>query len=124
MLPKYWLRPMTKRMPRAWLFAMLESLVPRLLLLSRVLGRVPLLGGGLKRLIPVANYVGILPLSERQHLEWSLLDTFDMLSPEFDHPQTPETVTCWLRNAALERIEVLKAGHLVGRGTVPHASRR
>jgi SAM-dependent methyltransferase len=124
MLPKYWLRPMTKRMPRARLFAMLESLVPRLLLLSRVLGRVPLLGGGLKRLIPVANYVGVLPLSERQHLEWSLLDTFDMLSPEFDHPQTPETVTFWLRSAGLEQIEALKAGHLVGRGTVPRASRR
>jgi hypothetical protein len=103
---------------------MLGSLGPRSLLLSRVLGRVPLLGGGLKRLIPVANYVGILPLSQRQHLEWSLLDTFDMLAPEFDHPQTPETVTSWLRGAGLEQIEALKAGHLVGRGTVPRASRR
>jgi hypothetical protein len=52
-----------------------------------------------------------------------LLDTFDWLSPEFDNPQTPETVICWLRNAGLAQIEVLKAGHLVGRGTVPHASR-
>ena len=123
MLPKYWLRPMTKRMPKTRLLAVLEALVPKLLLISRGLGRVPLLGGGLKRLVPVANYAGMLPLSERQHLEWSLLDTFDMLSPEFDYPQTPETVTRWLHKAGLAQIEVLKAGHLVGRGTVPHASR-
>jgi len=82
-----------------------------------------LLGGGLKRLVPVANYVDILPLSKKQHLEWSLLDTFDWLSPEFDHPQTPETVARWLHDAGLEQIEVLKAGHLVERGTVPHAAR-
>jgi len=47
-----------------------------------------------------------------------------MLSPAFDRPQTRETVTCWLHNAGLEQIEVLKAGHLVGRGTMPHAPRR
>lgn len=123
-LPKYWLRPMTKRMPKARLFAALESLVPKLLPPSRALGRIPVLGSGLKRLVPVANYVGVLPLSERQHLEWSLLDTFDWLSPEFDHPQTPATLKRWLEDAGLEQIEMLKAGHLVGRGIVPHASRR
>jgi SAM-dependent methyltransferase len=121
--PKYWLRPLTRHMPKARLFAVLETLVPRLLPISRALGRVPLLGGGLKRLVPVANHVGVLPLTERQHLEWSLLDTFDWLSPEFDHPQTPETVARWLHDAGLEHIEVLTAGHLVGRGRVPSAPR-
>ena len=123
LLPKYWLRPMTKRMPKTRLFAILESLVPNLLSLSRLLGRVPVLGGGLKRLVPVANYVGMLPLTEQQHLEWSLLDTFDWLSPQFDNPQTATTVRQWLEDAGVEDIEVLKAGHLVGRGTILHASR-
>ena len=67
--------------------------------------------------MPVANYVGSLPLDDRQQLEWSLLDTVDWLSPEFDNPQTAATVREWLRRAGLERIEVLKAGHLVGRAT-------
>jgi SAM-dependent methyltransferase len=116
LLPKYWLRPLTKRLPKARLFAILESLVPALLPLSRQLARIPVLGGGLRRLVPVANYVGTLPLSENQHLEWSLLDTFDWLAPEFDHPQTPETLQRWLDAAGLEQTEVLKAGHLVGRG--------
>ena len=121
LLPKYWLRPMTKRMAKTTLFNFLESLTPSLLLLSRVLGRIPVVGRGLKRLVPVANYDGILPLSESQHREWSLLDTFDMLAPEYDQPQTPETVRRWLESAGLEQLEVLRAGHLVGRGTVPHA---
>jgi SAM-dependent methyltransferase len=119
LLPKYWLRPITKRMPKVRLFAILERIVPEMLPLSQLLGRVPALGGGLKRLVPVANHIGILPLSESQHLEWSLLDTFDWLSPEFDYPQTPETIKHWLEGAALEQVEVLKAGHLVGRGRVP-----
>ena len=114
--PKYWLRPLTKRLPKARLFAILESLVPALLPLSCQLGRIPVLGGGLKRLVPVANYVGTLPLSASQHLEWSLLDTFDWLAPEFDHPQTPETLQRWMDASGLEQTEVLMAGHLVGRG--------
>ncbi len=123
LLPKYWLRPITKRIPKARLFAILDSSVPKLLALSRLLSRVPMLGGGLKRLVPVANYYAILPLSEKQHLEWSLLDTFDWFSPEFDNPQTPETVTRWLEDAGLEQVEVQKSGHLVGRGVMLHAPR-
>ena len=123
LLPKYWLRPMTKHMPKARLLENLKVVVPKLLPLSRLLSRVPVLGSGLKQLVPVANYVGILPLSERQHLEWALLDTFDMFSPEFDNPQTEITVRRWLEDAGLDQIEVFKAGHLVGRGTTPHAHR-
>ncbi len=123
MLLKYWLRPMRRRIPEALLFLALVSLVPNLLPLSRALGGVPLFGRGLKRLVPVANYVGTYPLSEKQHLEWSLLDTFDWRSPEFDNPQTAETVNGCLRDSGLEQIEVLKVGHLVGRGAMPYASR-
>jgi 2-polyprenyl-3-methyl-5-hydroxy-6-metoxy-1,4-benzoquinol methylase len=114
-LPKYWLRPFTKRMSKARLFAMLEVWVPRLLPLSVKLGKVPVVGTQLKRIVPVANYVGSLPLDDRQQVEWSLLDTFDWLSPQFDNPQTAGTVRNWLAASDLERIEVLKAGHLVGR---------
>ena len=123
LLPKYWLRPITKRIPKTSLFAILELQVPKLLTFSRLLGRVPVLGGGLKRMVPVANYAGILPLSEEQHLEWSLLDTFDMLSPAYDKPQTVTTVRQWLKEAGLKEIKIFKAGHLVGRGTKPHAPR-
>ncbi|MBU0598536.1 MAG: methyltransferase domain-containing protein [Candidatus Omnitrophica bacterium] len=119
LLPKFWLRPITKRMPQEKLFMILETLMPNLLPLSRLLAKVPILGGGLKRLVPVANYEGILPLSERQLFEWSLLDTFDWLAPQFDNPQTEETVRRWMEKAGLEQCRVFKASHLVGCGRMP-----
>lgn len=121
--PKYWLRPFTKPMRKDRLFSLLANLVPTLLPLSRSLGRVPLVGRGLRRMIPVANYFGVYPLDDGQQLEWSLLDTFDWLAPEYDHPQSKTIVRRWLQSAGLQQIEILKAGHLVGRGIVPNAPR-
>ena len=41
LLPKYWLRPLTKRMPKPRLFAVLQTVVPKLLPVSRAMGKVP-----------------------------------------------------------------------------------
>lgn len=116
LLPKYWLRPLTKRIPRDLLFGVLHKLVPSMLLISQIIGGIPYLGKLLKRLVPVADYTGILPLNEQQLREWALLDTFDWLSPEYDHPQTATTARTWMQQAGMQKIEVLKAGHLVARG--------
>jgi SAM-dependent methyltransferase len=123
LLPKYWLRPLVRRMPRTELFALCERMVPRLLPLSFALGRVPAVGRTLRRLVPVANHAGILPLDSAQLREWALLDTFDWLAPEYDNPQTAQSVRRWLEEAGLLDIDVLKAGHLTGRGTAAHAPR-
>lgn len=119
LLPKYWLRPLTKRIRKDRLFSGLEVLVPILLPVSRALGLLPVVGSTLKRIVPVANFHGELPLSDVQHREWSLLDTFDWLSPEFDNPQNAETIRRWMEQAGMQAIEVEKAGHLVGRGKKP-----
>jgi len=116
LLPKYWLRPITKRVSNEKLFNFLKIIIPFLLSLSVLINKIPVIGKNLKRIIPVANYHGILPLDEKQHLEWSLLDTFDWLSPEHDHPQNSKTIKQWMKDANLQEIEVLKAGHLVSRG--------
>lgn len=117
LLPKYWLRPITTRMPKLQLFAALERLVPMMLPISKALARVPMVGKLLKRVVPVVNYDGIYPLTAPQLLEWALLDTFDMLAPAYDQPQSAATARRWLEQAGLREIDVLKAGHLVGRGT-------
>lgn len=122
LLPKYWLRPITKRLPQQRLFALLERWVPRLWSLSCALSRIPLIGPALRRLVPVVNYTGILPLTRQQHLEWSLLDTFDWYSPAYDSPQSARTLAKWSRQAGMQQIEVTKAGHLVARGIVVHAA--
>lgn len=116
LLPKYWLRPFTTKVEKEKLFTYLERYVPRMLKISNLLGSIPLLGNYLKRLIPVANYNGILPLDEKQQIEWALLDTFDWLSPAYDNPQNSKTIQMWFTEANFTNIEILKSGHLVGRG--------
>lgn len=113
---KYLFRPITKRMHQQNLFSLLESIVPTLLVISQSVGRIPKVGRFLKRLLPVADYTGIFPLSKQQLKEWALLDTFDMLAPEYDNPQSSKTVRSWLEKAGLVDVEVFHASHLVGRG--------
>jgi ubiquinone/menaquinone biosynthesis C-methylase UbiE/uncharacterized protein YbaR (Trm112 family) len=120
--PKYLLRPITRRMTKAKLFAALQIMVPKMLPLSCVMSRVPVIGPFLKHLVPVANYIDVLPLTQAQHLEWALLDTFDWLAPEYDNPQAASTVARWFKDAHFEDFEIVRAGHLVGRGTAPHAA--
>jgi SAM-dependent methyltransferase/uncharacterized protein YbaR (Trm112 family) len=116
---KYLLRPLTKRMPQQKLFHTLKTVVPILLPVSQQLGRMPVVGRWLKRIIPIADYTGIYPLSARQLQEWALLDTFDMLAPEYDNPQTSATVRSWIEMAGLVEVKVFHEGHLVGRGRKP-----
>jgi hypothetical protein len=75
-----------------------------------------LAGKLLKRLVPVANDEGILPLSEKQLREWALLDTFDWLAPAYDQPQTATTLRHWFEAADMSEIEVQKVVLLTGRG--------
>jgi SAM-dependent methyltransferase len=112
---KYLLRPFTKRMSQQKLFRGLQRVVPRLLPLSQTLGRVPAFGVALKRLVPIAD-CSTYPLNARQLEEWVLLDTFDMLAPEYDNPQTAKTIRRWCSASGLVDIEVFHEGHLVGRG--------
>lgn len=114
---KYLLRPFTKRMSQPKLFSMLQRWVPGLLVVSQKLGRVPLLGRVLRRLVPVADYTDDYPLTDQQLKEWALLDTFDMLAPAYDNPQTVTTVRRWFEEAKFVNIQVGHWAHLGARGT-------
>lgn len=116
---KYFFRPITKRMPQEKLFELLRRRVPSLLAASQTLGRIPVLGKFAKRIVPVADYTGIFPLDDVQLQEWALLDTFDMLAPEYDNPQTAATVRRWIEAAGLVDAQVFHGGHLVGRSRKP-----
>jgi SAM-dependent methyltransferase len=116
LLPKFWLRPITKRMNQEKLFSLLEKYILTLFSVSELFGKLPLIGKYLKRLIPVANYSGILPLDKKQLLEWALLDTFDWLGPEYDNPQRIKTLSAWMNEAKMKDFDVLKVVHIVARG--------
>ncbi|MES2987614.1 MAG: methyltransferase domain-containing protein [Pseudomonadota bacterium] len=117
--PKYALRPLTKRIPQDRLFAFLQRHIKTLLRTSQFLGRVPAIGGVLRRMVPVADYTGIYPLSDKQLEEWALLDTFDNLAPRYDSPQTSRTARKWFEEAGFQGVELEHVGHLVARGTKP-----
>jgi SAM-dependent methyltransferase len=114
--PKYWVRPVTRRLAPDMLFRMIQRSAPSLLRVSRAFSRVPLLGGKLRYAVPVANYEGLLPLSPQQLLEWATLDTFDMLAPAHDHPQHASALRSWFRDADLQDVCIQRPGFLVGRG--------
>lgn len=114
--PKYWLRPLTRRVPAERLFPLVERMVAALLPISLAIGRVPGIGRKLRYAVPVVNYEGILPLSSAQLKEWAILDTFDMLAPRYDQPQTTERVRAWFQAAAYEDVNVYRDGLVIGRG--------
>lgn len=116
-LPKYWLRPITKRLSTTMQFKLSEFMVRYLFPVSLLLGRVPHMGKKLRYAIPVANYEGILPLTPAQLREWSVLDTFDMLAPAHDHPQSVADVKPWFEEAGLKNVDVFRRGLVIGRAT-------
>lgn len=116
---KYLVRPFTAKMPQDQLFAMLQRRVPGMLRVSQAFGRIPLLGRVLQRFVPVSDYTGIYPLSDKQLEEWALLDTFDMLAPRYDNPQTAPETRSWFTKAGFVRVESFHEGHLVVRGDKP-----
>ena len=113
--PKYWLRPFARRMPPERLFAIVRSLVPKLLPIGWVLAAIPFFGRRLRYLLPIMMYYRVFPLTKEQHREWAILDTFDMLASAHDHPQTATTVFAWLTEAGLHDVAAAREGLVVGR---------
>src|SRR6266568_4179462 len=95
----------------------IKCLMPILFPVTEVAFRIPRLGRVFSFAIPVANYVNESELSLRQRYQWALLDTFDMLSPQYDQPQTEKAATAALRAEGVVDIERLPTGglNLVGR---------
>lgn len=102
---KYWYRPLTKRMKQDVLMAVLRRIVPLWFPVSSLIQRIPKVGWLMSQIIPVANYSTRFPkLSKAELIEWAIMDTFDMLSPEFDQPQTLTTLKRWFEEADLHII--------------------
>lgn len=114
--PKYWLRTITRRLQPDRLFSLVSRVVPPLLPVSRAFAAVPGIGRRLRHVVPVMSYYRVLPLSERQHREWAILDTFDMFAPAHDHPQTAATMREWLDRSGLQEVEAVREGLVIGRG--------
>jgi len=98
---KYLLRPLTKRMSHEGLFKAIENNVDWLIEASKLLRKIGL--GVLTRFLPLVDLatIPINVLTKEQCREWVVLDTFDMFSPEHDHPQRiKDVVAMFTRNGA------------------------
>jgi 2-polyprenyl-3-methyl-5-hydroxy-6-metoxy-1,4-benzoquinol methylase len=102
---KYWLRPFTKRINKQTLLSSIQKTMPVLFPLTDVLFRAPLVGRLFTFAIPVANYVREPALMREQRYNWAILDTFDMLSPEYDLPRTQEEVEQALSEAGVRNLQ-------------------
>ena len=85
---KYLVRPITKKLPQRLFLNSLKISMPVLFPITYVLFSIPILSWLFIRAIPVATYVGEKRLSFKQKYEWAILDTFDMLTPKYDNPQS------------------------------------
>ena len=111
---KYVLRPITKRMDKKRLYRVVQSTVPHLLPLAVLMRKIGGIAGA--RLIPVCEYSN-LGLTPERHVEWSILDTFDALSPRHDRPQRMSVVRSWFDEAGFDEVVVRRGFNgIVGTG--------
>ena len=102
---KYWFRPITKRLDKKMLLSFIKWYVPIWMPFSNIFLKIPIIGKFLAQLIPICNYSKQYPfLSKQQLVDWAILDTFDMLSPDYDNPQSFKTLNKWVINYNLEKV--------------------
>lgn len=115
---KYWVRPITKRLPPETLYTWCERYINLMWPLARWINKLPK-GRYINHTLLIADYRGVYPLSEAILKEWAMLDTFDCLSPAYDKPKSLREVKEWFAKAGLENVEVHRGyyGNIEGRGT-------
>jgi SAM-dependent methyltransferase len=117
--PKYWIRPITSRIDPGKLYGWIRAYVDLMWPVASVLRRIPKLGRSLNWRLLVADYSHI-GLSPKILKEWAYLDTFDMLAPRHDHPQTLGEVRQWFYEAGLTETDVhYGTNGIEGRGVIP-----
>jgi 2-polyprenyl-3-methyl-5-hydroxy-6-metoxy-1,4-benzoquinol methylase/uncharacterized protein YbaR (Trm112 family) len=104
---KYLIRPLTKRVSKQTLLAGIKRTMPFLFPLTNALFRLPLAGRLFMFAIPVANYVHEGQLTVKQRYDWAILDTFDMLSPQYDQPRTQPEMEDALKTAGVVNLRRL-----------------
>ena len=102
----FWVRPITRRLPTKFLYRLVSTYIKVMWPLAKLINKIPVLGPKLNRMLLIVDYRGRYNLSEEMLQEWSILDTFDMLSPAYDQRQTIETFRRWFSTSPLKEIEV------------------
>lgn len=103
---KYLFRPITKKMSHEKLLAAINTHVDWLIKTSSFFSAIKL-GKIFNRFLPICDIAGTMPpnLPYAQLRELCVLDTFDMFSPEYDNPQSIETVVNWFKKYGMVQVK-------------------
>lgn len=117
---KYWFRPLTKRMSNESVLKIIKGVMLIAFPITNILFRIPLLGRVFMFAIPIANYVHEKQLNREQRYAWAILDTFDMLLPQYDSPMNLAEVSKVLTESGIGEISrpALRGVNVVGKRTV------
>ena len=119
--PKYWIRPLTRRISPETLYRVVRRYVDLMWPLASLIRRIPRIGPSLNWRLLVADYSRD-GLTGDVLKEWAYLDTFDMLAPRYDQPADRATLTRWFSEAGLVDVEVTYGYNgIEGRGSRPGA---
>ena len=96
---KYWVRPLTRRLPPDRLYDVVRRYVDVMWPVARIVRKIPKVGPALNWRLLIADYSSALgsdrEIDDQVLKDWAYLDTFDMLSPKFDLPQTLGAAREW-----------------------------
>lgn len=102
---KYWVRPVTRRIPPKRLYQMTSHYVDAMWPLARRVQRIPKVGRPLSWRLLIPDYSHVVR-DESVLKQWALLDIFDMLAPQYDQPTRRRTIRRWCSGMPLEAVRV------------------
>ena len=102
---KYLLRPFLKKMNHERLLTLIDKHADWMIALSSFFNKLKI-GALINRFIPICDIPATLPknLTPQERREWVKLDTFDMFSAQYDHPQKRETVEKYFQDLGMQNV--------------------
>ena len=120
--PKYFIRMFTRNINPKKLYVYVNNYINLAWPVAKIISKIPKIGYRINWRLLIADYSQtILKGADNKLLkEFAVLDTFDMLSPKYDYPQTLNTFKKWFVEAGLEKINVHYGYNgIEGRGKKP-----
>jgi SAM-dependent methyltransferase len=110
--PKYFWRPITRKMSPEKLLRIIKLYIPIWLPVDTFLRKIPRVGDKLLAFlrVPCWNYLD-MGFNYSQRKQWAILDTFDALAPAYDYPKTLEEVSKMVESEKNEKTEVFYGGN-------------
>jgi SAM-dependent methyltransferase len=105
---KYYIRPFVKQIRPDKLYKIITDYINFIWPLAKLIRKIPKIGYAINWRLLIADYGSTLleGFDDEIIKQMAYLDTFDMLSPKYDKPQTLKTFTKWHQDAGLIDIDV------------------